>query len=124
MGIQAKRHAVSDRSGIKDGPCFSQIDRGEISILGKKIVASAQRIYERSILQQSSISVRKPTYDIADYLRTRLISEMGGRIVNSVAYLEEVLEESFSIPELVEVFRGAFESEIGKSRDIVLAEVY
>jgi lipoate-protein ligase A len=115
MGIDARRHAVSRKPVFQDGPCFSQIDRGEISAGGKKMIASAQRIYRNSILQQSSISLRRPGRDIADYLQTRHKSEISQRIVNSIAYLEEVLKETISMEEIVEIFKGVFESELGKS---------
>ena len=124
MGVTVEYHSVTRKSGFKDGPCFSQIDRGEIGISGKKIVASAQRIYEKAVLQQSSISIKKPGRDIVDYLNTGRAAELRSEIVNSNAYLEEAIRETFSIAEIVEVFRGAFESEMGKSGKFNLPEIF
>jgi len=124
MGISAEYHSVTKKSGFKDGPCFSQIDRGEIGISGRKIVASAQRIYDKTALQQSSISFKRPSRDIVDYLKTRRESELRDEIVNSVAYLEEVMRETFSVAEIVEVFKGAFETEMGKSGKFDLPEIF
>lgn len=113
MGIDGRRHKVSRRPIIKDGPCFSQIDRGEISAGGKKIIASAQRIYRNSVLQQSSISLARPDRNIADYLQYGSKSEISEKIVNSAAYLEEILAETSSVRKIVGIFREAFESELG-----------
>jgi lipoate-protein ligase A len=120
---EAEYHAISKRSGFKDGPCFSQIDRGEISVSGMKIIASAQRVYDGVVLQQSSITLRRPELDIMDYLKIRNGSGEGGDFVNSVACLEDVLDETFSIPRIVEVIKGAFESKMGKSRGLKLPEI-
>jgi lipoate-protein ligase A len=124
MGITAECHSVTKKTVFKDGPCFSQIDRGEISVSGRKIVASAQRIYENTVLQQSSISIKKPARDIVEYLNTRREAELREEIVNSNAYLEEVVQETFSMAEIVEVFKGAFEAEMGKSGKFNLPEIF
>jgi lipoate-protein ligase A len=115
MGIDAKTHSVSIKAVVADGPCFSQIDRGEISVEGKKIVASAQRIFARAVLQQSSISISKPGVDLMDYMLAGQKSNRKGSIVNSAAYAEEVLEETFPIPRIVENFETVFRSELGES---------
>ena len=115
MGINARTHAVSIKAAIADGPCFSQIDRGEISVEGKKIVASAQRIFDRAVLQQSSISIARPEFDLMDYMSMRGKSDRKSSIVNSGAYVEGILEETFSIPRIVENFETVFKSELGES---------
>jgi lipoate-protein ligase A len=115
IGIDARTHSVTKKAGIDNGPCFSQIDRGEISVSGKKIVASAQRIFNRAVLQQSSISVERPDCDLMDYLVMGRDSRMRDRIVNSTAFIEEDLEETLAIPEIVKVLKEAFESELGES---------
>lgn len=115
MGIGAKTHSVSIKAAVANGPCFSQIDRGEISVEGKKIVASAQRIFDRAVLQQSSISIGRPELDLLDYMSMRRASGGKGPNVNSAAYVEEVLEETFSIPRIVENFETVFKTELGES---------
>ena len=116
MGIKdTEYHSVTKKGGIKNGPCFSQIDRGEISVNGKKIVASAQRIFKSAVLQQSSISLKKPDFDITSYLKIHAGLEMSKNFVNSVAYLEDVLDETFSVSGIVEEIKGAFEERLGKS---------
>lgn len=124
LGITAEYHSVSGRSGFRGGPCFSQIDRGEISVSGRKIIASAQRIYDRAVLQQSSISIKKPGYDIMDYLQIRKENGIGAEIVNSIAYLRECMRETFSMSEIVEVFREAFETEMGKAGKLNLPRIF
>jgi lipoate-protein ligase A len=115
LGIEARTHSVTRKASIDNGPCFSQIDRGEISVSEKKIVASAQRVFNGAVLQQSSISIEKPDYDILDYLLIERGSREKNRDVNSAAYLDECLEETLAVPEIVKVFKGEFESELGES---------
>jgi lipoate-protein ligase A len=115
LGIEARTHSVTRKASFGNGPCFSQIDRGEISVSGRKIVASAQRIFDRAVLQQSSISIEKPDYDILDYLLIERGSREKDRVVNPTAYLDEDLEETLTVPEIVKVFKREFESELGES---------
>ena len=122
LGVDASCQTVSRKPVLRDGPCFSQIDRGEISSGGRKLIASAQRIFRNSVLQQSSISLRRPDRDIVEYLKTGSKSEISGRIVNSVAYLEEVLNETFSAPQIVEIYKGVFEAEMGQSGRLRMPE--
>lgn len=120
LGIEARTHTVTRKNSFGNGPCFSQIDRGEISVSGKKIVASAQRIFENAILQQSSISVERPDYDLIDYLRIGRDSEEKYRSVNTMAFLSESLKETITIPETVRIFKEEFELELGESRQFEL----
>lgn len=124
LGITSEHHSVSRKCGFRNGPCFRQIDRGEISVSGRKIIASAQRIYDRTVLQQSSISIEKPDYDIMDYLQIGKETELKGETVNSVAYLEEYVRETFSMSGIVEVFRYAFEMEMGKAGKLNLPGIF
>ncbi len=123
LGIKAEYHSIAGKTGIKDGPCFSQIDRGEISVSGRKIIASAQRVFSRTVLQQSSISIDKPAYDIMDYLQTGKEREIGAGIVNSGAYMKEYMRETFSIFGIVDVFKEAFEKEMGKAGNLRFPEI-
>lgn len=123
LGIEAEYHSVAGKKGIKDGPCFSQVDRGEISVFGRKIIASAQRVFSGTVLQQSSISIDKPAFDIMDYLRIQKKVEIGSEIVNSGAYMREYMRENFSMFGIVDVFKRAFEMEMGKTGDLKLPEI-
>jgi len=68
FGVNASANSLGNRSGISKGPCFAQIDSGEISVEGKKLIASAQRIFNNVILQQGSMPLCRPRVDIFDYL--------------------------------------------------------
>jgi lipoate-protein ligase A len=115
LGIKTENHSITGGSGITEGSCFSQVDRGEITTSGKKIVASAQRVFDRTLLQQSSIPIEKPGLDLMSYLQISGKNTNGVGIVNSVAYLRDYMQETFSMSEIVDVFREMFESEMGEA---------
>jgi lipoyl(octanoyl) transferase len=110
MGIDARWAAFSDRPRLGDGPCFIQADSGEITVSGRKLIASAQRVYPRCILQQGSMPLFRPNVDLARYLRYGNRDELRRRIGRTTAYLHEISPETKEIGFLVEHFRGAFEA--------------
>lgn len=114
LGIKAVHQKIS--SGVKsnDGPCFAQIIRGEISVDGKKIIASAQRVFEKVILQQSSILLQNTEIDIVKYLKMGSKSTMRTSLKDSTTFLDAHLAETFSTVQIVDVFREAFEVKIGR----------
>ncbi len=114
FGIEAVHQKIS--SGVKSnsGPCFAQITRGEISVDGKKIIASAQRVFEKVILQQSSMLLQSTEIDIVKYLKMGPKLTMRTSLEDSTTFLNAYLAETFSIAQIVDVFREAFEDQIGR----------
>lgn len=73
LGVKAElvEHATAEKkSRVKDSiPCFSRSAKFEIAYEGKKLVGSAQRRYENSILQHGSILVGTYHLRVADYIK-------------------------------------------------------
>lgn len=114
LGIKAENQKISSGVISDGGPCFTQITRGEISVGGKKIIASAQRVFEKVILQQSSVLLQSTEIDIVNYLKTGSKSAMRTSLKNSTTFLYENLAETFSTSRIVDVFREAFKVELGR----------
>ncbi len=73
LGVKAElvEHVVAEKkSRAKESiPCFSRSAKFEIAYEGKKLVGSAQRRYEQSILQHGSILVGTFHLRLADYIK-------------------------------------------------------
>ncbi len=76
LGVKAElvEHSLNEDKksfSYKDKiPCFSQSAKFEIAFQGKKLVGSAQRRYESSILQHGSILIGAYHLRLADYIKT------------------------------------------------------
>jgi lipoate-protein ligase A len=113
MGIDAQWSAFAARPRLADGPCFTQADSGEITVSGRKLVASAQRVYERCIIQEGSIPLFRPEVDLTRYLKSGDHAVIRRRIDEVAAYLYEVSPETMGIAPPVDNFRKAFERYYG-----------
>jgi lipoate-protein ligase A len=113
MGVDARWSAFQSRPKLLDGPCFVQADSGEITVNGRKLVASAQRVYERAVIQEGSIPLVRPTVDITRYLRGANGDAMRRRICEVTAVLFEELAESRTLAEVVRDFEKGFENFYG-----------
>jgi len=110
MGVKAQWSAFSGRPRLTDGPCFVQADSGEITVSHRKLVASAQRVYERCLIQEGSIPLFRPGVDLARYLNSGGRDDIRRRINEVAAYLFEVSPESMVIPDIMSNFQQAFEN--------------
>jgi lipoate-protein ligase A len=112
FGLDVNLEASNGRGGGSRGPCFAQTDRGEIAVCGRKLVASAQRVYPNAILQQGSMPLFRPNVDLADYLlrfdRRRIRQALAG----NTAFFFELTGETISLSSIVDVFRGEFENRL------------
>ncbi len=113
MGIDARWAAFSDKPRVGDGPCFIQADSGEITVGGHKLIASAQRVYPRCILQQGSMPLFRPKVDLARFLMYGNHDALRRRIDQITAYLHEISKETKEITLIVGQIRGAFETAYG-----------
>lgn len=114
LGIAAEWSNFANRPTTTSGPCFAQIDTGEIMIGGRKLVASAQRVYPRSIIQQGSIPLDEPEIELLKYLRLGDKLLMTKRSGEMTAYLKDHLNGTTTVALIVDVFRGAFEENFGR----------
>jgi lipoate-protein ligase A len=60
---------VRPPGGGPAAPCFASTARHEVTLMGRKLVGSAQRRTDRAILQQGSVLIGPGHLRLADYLR-------------------------------------------------------
>jgi len=114
LGIAAEWSNFAKRPKTTFGPCFAQIDSGEIVVDGRKLVASAQRVYPRSIIQQGSIPLDVPEIELLKYLRLGDKLLVARRTGEMTAYLKDHLDGTTKVASIVDVFREAFEENFGR----------
>ncbi len=107
LGIMAEGKGLRDRTRAVRGPCFAQIDAGEITVGGKKLVASAQRVYAGCILQQGSIPLVRPSVDLTDYLCLENKDSLEKILELNTAYLGE--HSTLTLEAIAESIKEAFE---------------
>lgn len=113
LGLEAEWNEFRNKPRALDGPCFAQIDSGEISIQGKKLIASAQRIFAHCIVQQGSIPLRKPSVDLLRYLQHPDRESIRMKINQvSTDFLEQTGSE-MSLAFIVQCFRVGFDKMFG-----------
>lgn len=108
LGVDAGWSVLATRPRLDDGPCFAQADSGEITVAGRKLMASAQRIFPRCIIQQGSMPLSHPSLDLPRYLAVADIDTVRRRIEQSTAYLDEVHAEALPTEALVSRFGMGF----------------
>ncbi len=113
MGIVAEWNEFRNRPKTQDGPCFAQIDSGEITVGGKKLLASAQRVFPKCVIQQGSIPLRRPGVDLLAYLGHGDKTSLGKAMEASTAFLDECMGRDVSADELIDPFKRAFEKLFG-----------
>lgn len=113
LGIRSEWRQSTDRRGGGQGPCFMQVERGEIAVDGRKLVASAQRIYSDAVLQQGSMPLRRPPIELSDYLARFDREEIRKKLSESSTYFYEHADETISVGSVVDTFKGEFERSLG-----------
>jgi lipoate-protein ligase A len=108
MGITAGWNEFKNRPRLQDGPCFAQIDSGEVTVGGRKLVASAQRIFPRCVIQQGSIPLRQPRVDLLAYLNHGDRTSLARAMEISTAFLDGCLGREILPEELIDPFKQAF----------------
>jgi len=109
MGITAEWRNLSNRPRTMPGPCFAQTDAGEITVAEKKLIASAQRVFERCTIQEGSIPLIRPIIELTNYLKTADRESMRLAMDANTAYLQEQSNGTMPIETVVGHFRQAFE---------------
>ena len=117
LKVEASWQRSSGRRGEASGPCFALVDRGEISIDGRKLMASAQRVFEKAVLQQGSMPLKAPMADITRYLRSNDGTEMRGKLAEASTCLHDHINETIPVCSIVEMFKGEFERFFGSEAD-------
>jgi lipoate-protein ligase A len=117
LNIKASWRRCSRGRGASSGPCFALIDRGEISVNGKKLLASAQRIFKSAVLQQGSMPLVEPAADLIRYLKVNDGMDRRGELARVSTYLNDHVDETFTVSSIVEIFEGEFERFFGSEAD-------
>jgi lipoate-protein ligase A len=113
LGLQAEWNEFRNKPRALDGPCFAQIDSGEISIGGRKLIASAQRLFEHCVVQQGSIPLRKPVVDLMNYLRHSDRESIKQKLAELSTSLAEQLSEEPGLPFVLQCLRSGFDRAFG-----------
>ena len=113
LGVKASWEKELARQGAGKGPCFLQVDRGEITARGKKLIASAQRVFDGVILQQGSMPLRKSSINLADYLRAGNRHRIERLLESGSTSFFENIDETISVNSIVNAFKGEFEKSLG-----------
>jgi lipoate-protein ligase A len=108
MGISAEWNEFKNRPRLQDGPCFAQVDSGEVTVEGKKLVASAQRVFPRCVIQQGSIPLRQPQADLLAYLNHGDRTSLAHAMETSTAFLDDCLGRDISPEALIAPFKQVF----------------
>jgi lipoyl(octanoyl) transferase len=117
LGLQAEWNEFRNKPRALDGPCFAQIDSGEISIGGKKLIASAQRIFERCVVQQGSIPLRKPVVDLMSYLRHSDKESIKQKLTELSTSLAEQTSEEPRLPVVIQSLKSGFDQAFGSEAE-------
>ncbi|MEE9553095.1 MAG: hypothetical protein V3W18_02265 [candidate division Zixibacteria bacterium] len=113
LNIRALWKKDIGRSGAVKGPCFLQTDRGEITVDGRKLIASAQRVFEKVLLQQGSMPLRESSINLADYLKEFNRVPMKSLLESSSTSFFEHVDETISLNSIVDVFKKEFQRSFG-----------
>ena len=123
LGIMATWSRFQTQPKIQGGPCFAQIDSGEVTVKGKKLVGSAQRVFERCIIQQGSIPLQRPSIDLLKYLNQDRIGYLAKTMDELTTFLYEEINSGMPLISIIEIFKTSFEKAFGfqslQSDDII-----
>lgn len=123
LNVKASWRRFSKRRGASSGPCFTLIDRREISVGGRKLLASAQRVFEKAVLQQGSMPLKEPTVDLIGYLKADDRMDTKRKLVRATTYLYDHVDETFQVGSIVEMFKGEFERFFGSAADALQSDL-
>jgi lipoate-protein ligase A len=114
LGVEASVSAGKAGAGDRGlaRPCLGSVSRHEITVGGRKIVASAQRRTNRSLLQHGSILLDGSSARIVDYLKGEW-----GPIGDRITSVREEAGRNVSRAEMKEAVIEAFERVFGMSLD-------
>jgi lipoate-protein ligase A len=96
--------------------CYASSVQYEIGFAGKKLVGSAQRRFERSVLQHGSILIGRRHLDITRYLsekKTARPDALRGYLESHTICLNDICKKPVSYDQLVPAVRRGFEEQLG-----------
>ncbi|MDZ7262005.1 MAG: lipoate--protein ligase family protein [candidate division KSB1 bacterium] len=117
LGVPAsleKQRSGNSDSQLSSVPCFSSTARYEIVFQGKKLVGSAQRRFEHSILQHGSILTGEYHLKLANYLSLKGNSteeKIKQQLATKTVSLSQILDRPIAYKEVVEAIKKGFEKQ-------------
>lgn len=93
-------------------PCFSKSAKYEIAYEGKKLVGSAQRRYENSILQHGSILVGTFHLRLADYIKAlkgKRIEKFREALAEKTISISQILSKQINYEKIVWAIKTGFQ---------------
>ena len=123
LNVKASWRRFSKRHGASSDPCFALIDRREISVGGKKLLASAQRVFGKAVLQQGSMPLVEPTVDLVNYLKADDRMDTRRKLAGATTYLYDHIDETFPVSSIVEIFEGEFQRFFGSEADALQGDL-
>lgn len=116
LGVEEAQAAAESRGGLRSPACFATLNHGEISVGGRKLLASAQRRLKRAFLQHGSLPLEKPgelSYSLFLYENEAARSAAGERLQNSTTALAEVAGCPVPPARVSAAFRQGFADALG-----------
>jgi lipoyl(octanoyl) transferase len=118
LGIEPEIERSPERERGLAGPCFSSASRYELSVLGKKLVGSAQRRCPEAgaFMQQGSLLIQNSQDRLLDLMPAESGQRMAGKAAGPsgrATGLEEVLGRPVEFGEVAGAMKHGFEQEFG-----------
>jgi lipoate-protein ligase A len=112
VGLAANLHRAASMSRHNPS-CFSSAGRYEIVYQGKKLIGSAQRRLDGTMLQHGSLLTGSGYKDLTKFLRQDTCSVQPEESLNLVTTLSEILEDIPLFNRLADALRLGFEEAFG-----------
>ena len=112
LNVEAQFHRITTTSG-RNPSCFSSTGRYEVIVEGKKLIGSAQRRLDGTILQHGSLLTGPGYRDIARFLRSDNPTPQAEKLKEQVTTLSEILGRKPPFNSICNALRVGFEEAFG-----------
>ncbi|GAG81974.1 unnamed protein product, partial [marine sediment metagenome] len=109
LGYQVELKDDNDKLGglthsVNDFPCFTKSAQTEVQYKDKKLIGSAQKIYQGSILQHGSLLIGKKHETLTDYLKVdkNVKKSLKNEINEKTICLKEIIKDPISPEKIIE----------------------
>jgi lipoate-protein ligase A len=102
--------SVTHNSLAVSPPCFSSFSRYEITVLGKKLIGSAQGRFKNSFIQHGSLLLGKGNFDLSSFLPfSNKIDKRGKVFLEKSTNIEDMLRQKVELKKIIEAIKTGFE---------------
>ncbi len=116
LGVAGAAAATRSRGALRSPACFATLNHGEISVGGRKLLASAQRRVRGGFLQHGSLPLELPgelASDLFLYESAAAYARARELLTRHTTALSEWVPAPVSCEALTAAFRHGFESALG-----------